>query len=322
MRIVFMGTPDFAVPSLMALLDHHQVVAVVTQPDRPKGRGRKVEASPVKRVAVERGVRVLQPERVRDGGFISTMRELAPEAVVVVAFGQKIPPEILELPRFGCINVHASLLPKYRGAAPIQWAMMNGERETGVTTMLMDEGWDTGDILLQKRVIIQDDMDAGKLHDILAVEGARLLLDTLSGLEAGTIAGIPQDESQATWAPRLDPEMARIQWDRPARDIRNLIRAMSPRPGAYTCLGDTRIKVFGAEVISDMRDIPGVAGIRSAGEPGRPISPGEVLVMDDRAGIVVATGGGFLALTEVQAEGSRRMSAQEFVRGYWKNKQK
>ncbi|MGB9826688.1 MAG: methionyl-tRNA formyltransferase, partial [Desulfofundulus sp.] len=281
MRVVFMGTPDFAVPALRALVgSRYPVVGVVTRPDRPRGRGRKIQPSPVKQVALHMGLPVLQPVRVRDAAFVEQLKQLEPEVIVVAAFGQILPPSILYLPPRGCINIHASLLPRYRGAAPIHRAIMNGERETGVTIMLMDEGLDTGDILLQQPVAIGEADNAGVLHDRLAQLGAELLLQTLNLLEKGLLHAQPQEDSLATYAPPLTLQDEIIDWERPARDLYNQIRGLDPWPGARTWWGERVFKIWRA-------------GLKEAAVPGG-VLPGQVLEAGEE--LVVATGKGCLSL--------------------------
>lgn len=295
-----MGTPEFALPSLERLVSSpHRVVGVVTQPDRPRGRGKRVQPPPVKVRALSLGLPVLQPQHVREEGFMELVRGLAPDVVVVVAYGRILPPSFLRLPSHGCVNLHASLLPRYRGAAPIQRAIMNGEKETGVTTMLMDEGLDTGDILLQRRVPIHEADTAGSLHDRLAREGAELLLETLELLARGCLAPRPQDHRLATYASPLKPEDELIDWQRPARDLYNQVRALNPWPVARTWLEGRVFKVWRAAV--------------SAFPPPPEAQPGEVLA--SRQELVVATGAGCLALQEVQLEGGKRLPAEDFLRG-------
>lgn len=300
MNIVFMGTPEFAVPSLTALIARESTLAgVVTQPDRPKGRGRKLTPPPVKTAALNRGLSVVQPGKVREQECMQWLRALKPDLIVVVAFGQILPPEVLAIPAYGCINVHASLLPRYRGAAPINWALMNGEGETGVTTMLLNEGMDTGDILLQRAVAIADDDDALSLGKRLSVAGAELLLETLSGLKGKTLAPRQQDHSQASYAPPLKREHGLIEWRRSARDIHNQIRGTLPWPGAFTHFNHKRLKII-RSVMSECN-----AGVH----PGTVSHAGT-------GGIQVATGKGYLTLTEVQLENRSAMSAAEFARGH------
>ena len=298
MRLVFMGTSGFAVPILAALHSSHTVVAVVTQPDRPSGRGQHVHESPVKKQAAEPRLNIHQPERVRSEDFVATMESLLPlDVMVVAAFGQIIPKSILDMPRLGCVNVHASLLPSYRGAAPIQHAIMNGETVTGVTTMLMDTGLDTGAILLQREVPILQEETAGELEVRLSDTGAQLLLETLVGLRNSSITAIPQDSEQVTLAPSLKREQALVDWNMPASTIVNRVRAFSPRPGAYAEVGGRMLKIWRARAV----EIDG-------GAPGRPVR-----VSDE--GLIVATSSGGVLLTEVQPENRKRMSGAEFARG-------
>ncbi|MEN6520617.1 MAG: methionyl-tRNA formyltransferase [Armatimonadota bacterium] len=301
MRIVFMGTSPFAVPSLEALVNAgHEIAAVVTQPDRPGGRGRSMRMSPVKQIALTLGLQVFQPERIREQNSIDHIKSFEPlDAIVVAAFGQIIPQAILNIPEYGSINVHASLLPRYRGAAPIQYAIMCGETKTGVTTMLMDAGLDTGDILLMRETEIGRDETAGDLEPRLAKIGAELLILTLDKLERGEIAPQPQDPSQATVARSIKREEGRIDWNRPAKNIQNLVRAFTPRPGAFTILNSAQIKVHKTEVIDKITE-------------GK--APGEVVdITKDE--IVVAAGEGGVKLIEVQPENRQKMSAGAFARG-------
>ncbi|OFX16195.1 MAG: methionyl-tRNA formyltransferase [Armatimonadetes bacterium RBG_16_58_9] len=301
MRLLFIGTSPFAVPSLEALIaSHHDVVAVVTQPDRPRGRGKQMRASLVKDVALAHSIPLLQPERIGSADSAQRIRGLgAMGAMIVVAYGQKITPELLELPQHGVINVHGSILPKYRGAAPIQHAIIAGETHTGVTTMLMDEGWDTGDILLQESVEIHPNETAGGLEERLALLGARLLVRTCEGVEDGTIAPIPQDDELATLAPSLKPDAGAIDWSRTASDLVNLIRGCTPRPGAFTRLHGVQLKIWGAAVQDWTQNL---------GKPGQIVA-----AADD--GLVVAAGGGSVRITEVQPESRKRMSAADYARG-------
>ena len=295
MRIVFMGTPDFAVPSLQALLDAgHEIAAVYTQPDKPVGRRQLLTPPPVKELALRCGLPVYQPTKLRDGTEAARLRELAPDLIAVVAYGRILPKEILEIPRLGCVNVHGSLLPKYRGAAPIQWAVINGETETGITTMVMGEGLDTGDILMVQRTPIDPEETAGELFERLAPMGAACLVKTAAALEAGRIAPVKQDESRATYAPMLEKKMAALDFTRSAGELHNLIRGLNPWPVAVTDFAGKRLKVFAARVE------------KGSGEPGTVLDAGR---------FVVACGDGALRFTEVQLEGSRRMSAGEFLRG-------
>ncbi len=298
MRIVFMGTPEFAVTSLKALIDAGEnVVAVVTQPDRPKGRGRRLASPPVKVLAESHSIPVLQPEKIKTPQFYEELSKFSPDLICVAAYGKILPKNILELPPLGCINVHASLLPKLRGAAPINWAIIRGERITGVTTMFMDEGMDTGDILLKEEVAIDDEDTAETLTEKLAPLGGKLLIKTLKALRKGTLKPIPQDDSKATYAPMLKKEMGRVDWSKGAREIRNLIRGLIPWPGAFTTLGGKVLKLYRAEVAE------------GGGEPGTVIEAGE-------AGLMVATGERALKVLELQLEGGKRLSATAFLRGH------
>ncbi len=245
LSIVFMGTPHFAVPSLQILIDHSEsIVSVVTQPDRPVGRGQKVKLPPIKEIALAHSLPVLQPEKVRDRVFIENLKALSPDLIIVVAFGQILPRSILDIPRFGCINVHASLLPEYRGAAPINWVLINGETATGVTIMLLDEGMDTGDILLQKPLAITPDDTAITLHDRLALAGAQLLGEALDQLQTRRWKQIPQDHTKATYAPALKKDDGCIHWDKSAKEISNQIRGMNPWPGCFTFYRGKLLKIF------------------------------------------------------------------------------
>ncbi len=295
-----MGTPEFAVPSLEALLDSgHQVNLVVTQADKPKGRGKRPAAPPVKEVALAQGIPVLQPARLKDPDFLRRLQAAAPEAIVVVAYGKILPAAVLSLPPYGCINVHASLLPRYRGAAPIQRAIMNGERETGITTMLMDEGMDTGDILLQRRVAIGEEENFGSLCQRLARLGAQVLRETLEALQAGTLRRQPQDHAQATYAPPLTPEDELIVWDRPGEVIKNQVRALDPKPGAKTYFGGEVLKIWRVKAVTG--DFPGV--------------PGEIIAVGPE-GIKVQVADGAVVILELQAAGGRRLPVDAFLRGH------
>jgi methionyl-tRNA formyltransferase len=297
MRVIFFGTPDFAVPSLRALLEAgEEVVAVVTQPDRVKGRGHKLSAPPVKEIALSEQIPVLQPAGIRSSEFFDTLAGLRPDVIVVVAYGRIIPPAVLKLPPLGCINVHGSLLPKYRGAAPIQRAVINGERKTGVTTMLMDEGLDTGDILLRKETEITDGDDAQTLGAKLSCEGASLLVRTIKDLRDNLIRPIPQ-EGEVSYAPALKKEDGRIDWSQPAKRIFDLVRGTSPWPGAYSFLGGERITIVRAKVAAFDSGCSGGV-IEKAGEEFQ-----------------VCTGAGILSIIEVKPEGKKAMPAGAFVNG-------
>jgi methionyl-tRNA formyltransferase len=295
MRIVFFGTPLFAVPAIRALLQSGEnVSAVVTQPDKRKGRDRLPSPPPVKEAATGEGIEVLQPESIRNPDFISLLRAMRPEIIVVVAYGRILPVQILELPAHGCVNIHASLLPKYRGAAPIQWAIIKGEKKTGITTMLMDKGLDTGDILLQEETDIYDDDDAGTLGRRLAEIGASLLIKTVKGIKDGSARPVPQ-KGPPSFAPMLKKEDGKIDWSDAAIDIVNLVRGLYPWPCAYCHLNKERIRITRTKALSG----GGLAGrIEKAG--------------DD---LVVGTGEGLLSILELQPEGKRPMTAREFLAG-------
>ncbi len=300
MRIVFMGTPDFAVPSLETLLaSADAVVGVVTQPDRPKGRGHELAPSPVKLVTQRTGVPLLQPAKMKDPAFLDVLRSWQADLIVVAAFGRILPPVILTMPPKGCINVHASLLPKYRGAGPIQWAIINGEQETGITTMLMDEGMDTGAILLQERMAISPDDTAGSLSSRLAELGGRLLVETIRQLKAGTLVPRQQNQSQASMAPLLKKEDGLIDWKLAATAIANRVRGFSPWPGTYTFAGTERWTIWRASVRS---------------EPASAAS-GTVIAVTKEA-FHIATGDGVLVVTDIQPANSRRMTISQYLAGH------
>ncbi|WP_293851483.1 methionyl-tRNA formyltransferase [uncultured Phascolarctobacterium sp.] len=301
MRIVFMGTPDFAVGSLQALCESgkHEILAVVTQPDRPKGRGNKLLQTPVKEYALEQGLTVYQPQKVKTPEFVELLHELQPELIVVAAFGQFLSKEILELPKYGCINVHASLLPKYRGAAPIQYAIIKGEKESGVTIMQMDIGMDTGAMLDKVVVPIAENTTMGELHDALREQGAALLLEVIDKLAAGTAVAEPQDNEQATYATLLDRSMEHIDWSKTAQEVHNLIRGFNPAPSTFTKLPNGKsLKIWG----SKMTDKNSTAAAGTVIETGK-------------HSFFVACGEGVLEITEVQPESKKRMPAQVFLNG-------
>jgi methionyl-tRNA formyltransferase len=303
LRIVFMGSAELARASLVALLASSQfeVAAVVTQPDRPKGRHLRLQAPIIKQIGQEAGRPVFQPERVKDPAFVSSLAALAPDLIVVVAYGQILPQSILAIPKIGCVNVHASLLPKYRGAAPIQWAILNGERETGVTIMKMAAGLDTGDILTQRATPIAPDETAAQLHGRLAILGAELLESTLADYSAGVIQGAPQNEAAASYARKIAREDGRLDWSQPAEALRNRIRALTPWPGAFADL--------------TIRGKPRLVKFRRATVAAIQGPPGQVL-QADRDGLVIACGGDALRIEELQAEGGREMTAAEFLTGH------
>lgn len=300
LKIIFMGTPDFAVPALKALhKNNNEIALVITQPDRPKGRGRKVAYPPVKTAAIQLGYRVIQPASVKTGEFEDLLKRQKPDIIVVVAFGHILPKNILELPNLATINIHASLLPKYRGPAPIHWAIIKGEKETGVTTMLMDEGMDTGNILLSSKIKISPDETAGSLHERLADLGADLLIKTLNSIETNGLDSIPQEHNQATYAPLLKKEDGQLDWKMPAADLDPFIRGMTPWPGAFTFHKNKRLKIFKAKPIP--MEIDGPPGTVIKGFPDE---------------LRVATGQGALSLMEIQAASGKRLLIKDFLRGF------
>ena len=305
MRAVFMGTPDFSVGTLEEMIRAgHQVAGVFTQPDKPKGRGKSLQMTPVKEAALAHGIPVYQPVKIREPENMEILKELAPEVIVVVAFGQIIPRAILELPKYGCINVHASLLPKYRGAAPIQWAVIDGEETSGVTIMQMDEGLDTGDMLLKGEIALDPQETGGSLFDRLSALGARLLVEALAQIEAGTIAREKQpQESPTPYAAQITKAQGEIRWEDPAVKIERLIRGLNPWPSAYTRLGGKTLKLWKAQALPQEEN------------SDKEAAPGTV-VARDRESITVQTGQGLLKLLEVQLEGKKRMDTASFLRGY------
>lgn len=301
MRIVFMGTPDFAVGSLQALCESgkHEIVGVVTQPDRPKGRGNKMLMTPVKEYALAQGYTVYQPQKVKTEEFVQVLRTLQPELIVVAAFGQFLSKEILELPKYGCINVHASLLPKYRGAAPIQYAIIKGEKESGVTIMQMDIGMDTGAMLAKVVVPIGENTTMGELHDALRAEGAKLLLTTIDDIASGKAKAIPQNDAEATYATLLDRSMEHIDWSKSAQEVHNLIRGFNPAPSTFTKLPNGKsLKIWGSRLTAKTSEA----------------TPGTVIETAKRS-FFVACGEGVVEITEVQPESKKRMPAQVFLNG-------
>lgn len=310
MRLVFMGTPDFAVASLRALVGGgHDVVGVFTQPDRPSGRGKKLKPSPVKIVAEELGLSVFQPEKIKTSEGIQQLQALAPDCIIVVAYGQILSTEILHLPCNGCINVHASLLPSYRGAAPIHWAVMKGEIRTGVTTMWMDEGLDTGDMLLRREIVISEDATTGEIHDVLAALGGETLLDTLLELEGGRLNAIPQI-GISNYAPLLKREHECIDWSRRAIELHDQIRGLNPWPGACATFRGENLKVWKSTLFLQMAEYSEGEVISKV----EPAEPGQILqVLEDS--LVVQTGAGVLRILEVQPAGKRPMAARDFFNG-------
>lgn len=299
-RVVFMGTPDFAVPSLDALLDAgYEVVGAFTQPDRPVGRGHKIACCAVKARAEERGVPVFQFERVRKQEGLDRMRALKPDVVVTAAFGQILSKKLLEVPKYGTVNVHASLLPRHRGAAPINWAILSGERETGVTTMLTDAGLDTGDMLLSRATGIEEDETAGELSERLSHIGAVLLIETLEKYLKGEIIPVRQDEALATYEPMLDKAMGEIDWGKDARTVANLVRGLNPWPCAYTRYDCGILKIYRAKAVEGAPDA----------------APGTILESSPKKGLVIACGAGALEIVEMQAPNGKRMRARQYLAG-------
>ncbi|WP_077610747.1 methionyl-tRNA formyltransferase [Clostridium sp. Marseille-P2415] len=300
MRIIFMGTPDFSVPALEALVGAgHEVIAVVTQPDKPKGRGKEVQMTPVKEKALEYQIPVYQPVKARDPEFVKILTDMEPEAIVVAAFGQLLPKSILDIPRYGCLNIHASLLPKYRGASPIQYAVINGEKESGITTMMMAETLDTGDMLDQEAVILDEKETGGSLHDKLSEIGGRLILKTLKKMEEGTAVRTPQDDSNTCYVGMIKKSMGDIDWSMDAESIERLIRGLNPWPSAYTGWNGKVMKLWEAKVVE--KEYEGVYG--QVVEVGRDC-------------MIVKTGKGGLSIRELQLQGKKRMDIGAFLRGY------
>ena len=299
MKVIFMGTPDFAVPTLEALIEKHEVLAVVTQPDKPKGRGKKMVFPVLKEKALEHNITVYQPQKVKTPEFVEVLKEYQPDIMVVVAFGQILSEEILNIPKYGCINVHGSILPQYRGAAPIQWSIINGEEFGGVTTMYMAKGLDSGDMILNAEEKIKPDDTYGSLYDRLSVIGADLLIKTLDLIENGEVKRIPQNDDEATFAPMIKPELEHINWNGKNTDIVNLIKGLNPQPVAYTMLNDEKLKIWFAETVDGDYN----------GEPG-------TIVDVRKRDFVVMTAEGAVAVKEVQAQGGKKMSADAYMRGH------
>lgn len=302
MKIVFMGTPDFAEKSLEAIYNSgHEILAVVTNPDRPKGRGMKMVSSPVKEFAVSKNLKIYQPEKVRNNvEFIEEIKALQPDVICVVAYGKILPKEILDIPRLGCINVHGSLLPKYRGAAPIQWAVINGEKITGITTMYMDVGMDTGDMILKEEVNIGEDETTGELWNKLSEVGAKLLVKTLSQIEDGNAPRLPQGED-FSMAPMLNKEMSKINWNsQSAQEIKNLVRGLNPIMGTYSYLNDKKIKFWKVDVLPLENEN---------------VENGTILKSNSKDGLYIKAKDGMIKVLEIQGENSKRMPIQDFLRG-------
>ncbi|HBT65228.1 MAG TPA: methionyl-tRNA formyltransferase [Ruminococcaceae bacterium] len=299
LKIIFMGTPDFAVSCLKRLIeDGHEIVLVVTQADKPKGRKLNLTPPPVKEYALTEGLDVFQPEALRNSREVcEKLAGYNADVAVVVAYGRILPPEILSIPKYGCINVHASLLPKYRGAAPIQWSVIDGESETGVTTMYMDAGLDTGDMLLKRKVKIPMNMTSGELHDLLAAEGAKAISDTLKALEEGSLTAEKQDDSISSYAPTLSREISPIDWNKPAWQIHNFIRGLNPWPAAKTTIGGRSLKIYCSKPVSSCNHLPGT-------------------VIENSPFTIACGENTSIEILEVQLEGTKRMSAADFLRGH------
>ncbi len=299
MNVVFMGTPEFAVPTLQKLYENgHTIKLVVTQPDKPSGRGKKLKKSAVKLEAEKLGLEVFQPDKIKKQENIEILKSFNPDVIVVVAYGQILNKEILEMPKYGCINVHASLLPKLRGAAPLNWAIINGDRKTGITTMMMDVGLDTGDMLLKSEVEIQNNMSVGQLHDILMVKGAELLMETLVKIEDGSIVPMKQDHSLSSYAPMLSKETQRINWQDSAESIHNLIKGLSPWPTAYFTYDDKSVKVYDSCLIEEQIQY----------EPG-------YVIKVNKEGIYVSAKNGIVVLKEIQMPGKNKVTVEAYLRG-------
>lgn len=300
LRILFMGTPQFAAVSLEKLMTtDHEIIGVVTQPDKPRGRGMQMTPSEVKCVALRHQLPVWQPAKVAEAEFLKIFADLNPDLVVVVAFGQKIPAPILFNPKYGCINVHGSLLPQYRGAAPIQWSILNGDRETGVTTMYMDEGWDTGDIIYQEKTAIDPNENFGQLYLRLAEMGGDLLVKTVEDISCGKNPRIPQDHKKATMAPKLTPDLQQMDWTLSAETLHNRVRTFAPAPGVETFWNGERLKILETRL--------------TAGQPSA--APGEIAAIMKNQGILVGTGDRPLLITQVQPQGKKAMSAMDYANG-------
>lgn len=310
MRVVYMGTPDFAVNTLEAVVEAgHEVALVVTQPDKAKGRGKKVICTPVKQAALKLNLPVAQPEKVREADFVNRLQTIAPDVIVVVAFGQFLPESILNIPRLGCINVHASLLPAYRGAAPIQWAVIDGLTETGVTTMYMEKGIDTGDIICQSVIPLVKEETGGSLFDKLAVEGAKLLITTLEQLESGTATRTKQDDSKSSYAKMLSKDMGDLDFSKSAVKLERLIRGLNPWPSAYTKIDGKTLKIYRAEVLDALK-------AEEIAKAGNISAPSFGMVVDiDKKSFTVWCGEGALRIMDLQLEGKKRMDTSAFLLG-------
>lgn len=299
-NIIFMGTPDFAVPCLDKLHQNYNVTAVITQPDRLKGRGQHLAKSPVKVYAEEHNLPVYQPEKIRTAEFTEKLRQMQPDLIIVVAFGQILSQEILDIPKFGCINVHASLLPRWRGAAPIHWSIIGGDTETGVTTMYMDAGLDTGDMILKAKTVITPEMTTAQLHDALMMQGADLLIETIQSIENGTVSREKQDDSLSCYAKMLNNDNCRIDWTKSAQEIHDLVRGLNSWPIAYTTLNGKKFKIWQTKIIDT--DTTGK-------------TPGQIIDLTKK-GIIVATGNGAIELLQIQPPNKAKMPASSYINGH------
>lgn len=300
MKVLFMGTPDFAVPVLEELIKNHQVVAVVSQPDKPKGRGKKLQPTPVKAVAETNNIPVYQPARIKDEEFVNILKDIDADIYVVVAYGQILSQEILDIPKYGCVNVHGSLLPKYRGAAPIQWSIINGEEKTGVTIMYMVKALDAGDMILKEEISIEPNDTYETLHDKMAPVGAKALIKALDLIENGEEKAEKQDDSLSCYASMITRDMGQIDWTKTSEEIKNKVRGFNPVPAAFTNYDDEVLKIFNVDILNGHNN--GAAG--------------EVLGIDKKKGFVVKTGNGAVMVTEIQAKGSKRMNCADYMRGH------
>ena len=317
MRILFMGTPDFALESLKALYESkYDIIGVVTNTDKPKGRGMKLVCSPVKEYALEKNMKIYQPIKVRNNTeFIDEVRKLNPDLICVVAYGKILPQELLDIPKYGCINVHGSLLPDYRGAAPIQWAVLNGDKKTGITTMFMNAGMDTGDMILKQEVEIGEDETTGELWQRLSKVGANLLIQTIKQIENGTDTRTPQPE-QGTMAPMLNKEMAQIDWEnKTAQQIKNLVRGLNPIMGAYSYLNDKKIKFWKVQVLNEKELLEKFEELQEYKYHLKGMQAGTVLFSDDKKGLYIKANDGIIQVLEIQGENSKKMSINDFLRG-------
>ncbi|MFZ7121150.1 MAG: methionyl-tRNA formyltransferase [Eubacteriaceae bacterium] len=302
MRVIFMGTPDFAVPTLQSLINSdHEIISVYTQPDKPNSRGNKIVFSPIKTLSLEHSIKVMQPNSIKDKKIIEEIRDINPDIIVVVAYGQLLPLEILQIPKFGCINIHASLLPKYRGSAPIHWSIINGENETGVTTMYMDVGMDTGDIINKEKINITENMNVEVLHDKLSFIGAQLLIKTFEDIEKGIAPRIKQNNDLSTYAPLLTKDVGKINWKNNSDQIYNLVRGTNPWPGAFTFFGNKRVKIF--------------TTIKYSGKSYLDIEPGTIIDYHKNKGLLVKTGDDCIYIETLQFPNKKRLHVDDFILG-------